>query len=93
MPDCRAYSGLLGGYNPYQPTEYMDKLGTWCNKADFFCSSYLSMKDHTSYVVDNIYTDASKHIFDKIVTAFGIENQYISLHDNYYIKPQSYVFL
>ena len=81
VPDCRAYSGLLGGYNPYQPTEYIDKLGTWCNKADFFCSSYLSMKDHTSYVVDNIYTDASKHIFDKIVTAFGIENQYISLHD------------
>lgn len=81
VPDCRAYSGMLGGYNPYQPTEYIDKLGTWCNKGDFFCSSYLSMKDHTSYVADNIYADASKHIFDKITKAFGIENTFVSLHD------------
>lgn len=81
VPDCRAYSGMLGGYDPYQPTEYIDKLGTWCNKADFFCSSYLSMKDHTSYVADNIYADASKHIFDKIASAFGIENNFVSLHD------------
>ena len=81
VPDCRAYSGLLGGYNPYQPTEYIDKLGTWCNKGDFFCSSHLSMRDHTSYVADNIYGDASKHIFDKITRAFGIENTFVSLHD------------
>ena len=81
VPDCRAYSGMLGGYNPYQPSEYIDKLGTWCNKADFFCSSYLSMKDHVSYVKDEIYAEASKTIFDKIVASFGIENNYISMHD------------
>lgn len=81
VPDCRAYSGMLGGYNPYQTPEYLDKMGTWCNKADFFCSSYLSMRDHTSYVADKIYAEASKTIFDKIVSAFGIENRYISMHD------------
>ncbi len=81
VPDCRAYSGMLGGYNPYQTVKYIDKLGTWCNKADFFCSSYLSMRDHTSYVKDEIYAEASKTIFDKIVRYFGIENRYISKHD------------
>lgn len=81
VPDCRAYSGMLGGYNPYQTAEYIDKLGTWCNKKDFFCSSYLSMTDHTSYVKDGIYAEASKIIFDKIVSAFDIENRYISMHD------------
>ncbi|MBQ3440782.1 cutinase family protein [Candidatus Saccharibacteria bacterium] len=81
VPDCRAYSGMLGGYNPYQTANYIDKLGTWCNKADFFCSSYLSMRDHTSYVVDGLYADASKVIFDKITEAFKLENNYVSLHD------------
>lgn len=81
VPDCRAYSGMLGGYNPYQTSSYINKLGTWCNKADFFCSSHLSMRDHTSYVADKIYAEASKTIFDKIVGAFGIENRYISMHD------------
>ncbi len=81
VPDCRAYSGMLGGYNPYQTASYIDKLGTWCNKADFFCSSHLSMRDHTSYVADEIYAEASKTIFDKIVQAFGIPNRYISMHD------------
>lgn len=81
VPDCRAYSGMLGGYNPYQSADYIDKLGTWCNKADFFCSSHLSMKDHTSYVSDGLYADASKVIFDKITKAFKISNNYVSLHD------------
>lgn len=81
VPDCRAYSGLLGGYQPYQPENWAGKLGTWCNKKDIFCSSYLSIKDHTSYVTDEIYADASKHVFDKITKAFEIENTYVSLHD------------
>ena len=81
VPDCRAYSGMLGGYNPYQSADYIDKLGTWCNKADFFCSSHLSMRDHTSYVTDGIYADASKVIFSKIAQTFKISNNYVSLHD------------
>lgn len=81
VPDCRAYFGMLGWYKPYQPEAYVDKLGTWCNKADFFCSSHLSMRDHTSYVADEIYADASKLIFDKITKALGVSNDFVSLHD------------
>ena len=85
LPDLRTrlpgIFWMLGGYNPYQTANYIDKLGTWCNKADFFCSSYLSMRDHTSYVVDGLYADASKVIFDKITEAFKLENNYVSLHD------------
>lgn len=85
VPDCRAYMGLLGGYKPYEPSSYVGKLGTWCNKADFFCSSHLNMRDHTSYVADKIYDEASKTIFSKIVEAFNIENRYISVHDTAFL--------
>lgn len=85
VPDCRAYSGMLGGYVPYQTADYIDKLGTWCNKGDFFCSSHLNMRDHTSYVADDIYEEASKTIFDKILKAFGIKNTYISSHDTAFL--------
>ena len=81
VPDCRVYEGLLGGYKPYQPEGYFDKLGTWCNKNDIFCSTHFSINAHTSYVKDGLYADASKLIFDKICQAFGIKNNFVSLHD------------
>lgn len=81
VPDCRVYEGLLGGYKPYQPEGYFDKLGTWCNKNDIFCSTHFSINAHTSYVSDGIYDDASKLIFDKICQAFRIKNTFVSLHD------------
>lgn len=81
VPDCRAYEGLLGGYKPYQPEALIDKMGTWCNKMDIFCSTHFSINDHTSYVKDGLYADASKLIFDKICQAFEVKNDYVSLHD------------
>lgn len=81
VPDCRVYEGMLGGYRPYQPEGYVDKLGTWCNKNDIFCSTHFSVNAHTSYVSDGLYTDASKLIFDKICKSFGILNTFVSLHD------------
>ncbi|MBQ3280357.1 cutinase family protein [Candidatus Saccharibacteria bacterium] len=81
VPDCRVYEGMLGGYKPYQPEGYVDKLGTWCNKNDIFCSTHFSVNAHTSYVSDGLYTDASKLIFDKICKSFGILNTFVSLHD------------
>ncbi|MBR3323970.1 cutinase family protein [Candidatus Saccharibacteria bacterium] len=81
VPDCRVYEGMLGSYRPYQPEALVDKMGTWCNHTDIFCSTHLSIKSHTSYVSDGLYADASKLIFDKIVSAFGIKNSYVSLHD------------
>ena len=81
VPDCQAYQGLLGGIDPYQPGGMKDKLGTWCNKFDIFCSSYFSLTDHVSYVKDNLYKDAAKLIFSKITKAFNIKNNYTSEHD------------
>ena len=81
VPDCRVYEGMLGGYKPYQPEGYVDKLGTWCNKNDIFCSTHFSVNAHTSYVSDGLYADASKLIFDKICKSFGILNTFVSLHD------------
>lgn len=81
VPDCHAYQGLLGGIDPYEPSAYRDKLGTWCNKFDIFCSSYFSISSHVSYVKDNLYKDAAKLIFSKITKAFKIKNNYISEHD------------
>ena len=81
VPDCRAYKGMLGSYQPYQPEAYIGKLGTWCNKGDIMCSSHLNISDHLAYVADGLYEDASRVIFDKIAKAFGIENNYSSPHD------------
>ncbi|MDO4526824.1 MAG: cutinase family protein [Candidatus Saccharibacteria bacterium] len=81
VPDCYAYEGMLGSYKPYQPLGYSGKLGTWCNKYDMFCSSYLSIGSHTSYVSDGLYEDASRVIANKIAMAFGTKNRYRSPHD------------
>lgn len=90
VPDCRAYLGKLGTYLPYQPSSFEGKLGTWCNKMDIFCSSYLSIASHTSYVADELYEDASKVIFDKITEAFGIENSYIAPHQTAILIDSTY---
>ena len=81
VPDCHVYEGLLGSYRPYQPEGFVDKLGTWCNKTDIFCSTHFSINSHVSYVSDGLYADASKLIFDKVCQAFKIKNSYVSLHD------------
>lgn len=81
VPDCYAYKGLLGAYIPYEPEAYVGKLGTWCNKRDMFCSSYLSLNDHLAYVSENLFEDASRVIFDKITKHFRIENTITSPHD------------
>ena len=81
VPDCRAYKGMLGGYTPYRPDSLIQKVGTWCNKRDIFCSSYLSISDHVSYITDDLYEDASRVIFDKICKAFNLNNTVSSPHD------------
>lgn len=81
VPDCQAYEGLLGSYRPYQPEGFKDKLGTWCNKYDIFCSSYYSIRSHTSYVADDLYEDASRVIASKVAAAFSVQNEYSSPHD------------
>ena len=81
VPDCYAYEGMLGSYRPYEPLGYSGKLGTWCNKYDMFCSSYLSASSHTSYVSDGLYLDAAKVIAGKVAETFNAELNFISKHD------------
>lgn len=81
VPDCRAYEGMLGARNPYMVAGYEGKVGTWCNRYDILCSSYFSIKSHTSYAEDGLYEDASRYILSKVGASFGIINQYTSPHD------------
>lgn len=81
VPDCQAYKGMLGAYMPYEPSNFTGKVGTWCNKRDIFCSSRFNISDHTAYVSENLYEDASRVIFDKICRAYGLENKVSSPHD------------
>lgn len=71
VPDCYAYSGILGAAIPYQPLGYSGKLGTWCNQNDIICSSGSSIQDHISYVSDQLYPDAARRIVRAIKSAFA----------------------
>ena len=81
VPDCYTYEGLLGSYQPYAPNGFEKKMGTWCNKKDIFCSSYLSISDHTSYVSDNLYEDAARVIAAKVADFYNIKGNVFSPHD------------
>lgn len=81
VPDCRASNGILGARNPYILNGYAGKIGTWCNRYDILCSSYLSVDSHTNYARDGLYEDASRFIMSKIGASFEISNQYTSPHD------------
>ena len=81
VPDCHAHKGLLGAYEPYEPETLIGKIGTWCNKTDIFCSSHLGINDHTKYISDNLYEDAAKVIYSKIINHFGLESKVASDHD------------
>ena len=81
VPDCYAYEGMLGSYQPYLPAGYTGKVGTWCNKYDMFCSSYLSSKSHTSYVADGLYENAAQVIAAAVAKQFEIKDRQYSPHD------------
>ena len=85
VPDCKAFKGLLGAYIPYVSDEYFEKVGTWCNKRDIFCSSKFNIGDHVNYENDNLYEDASRVIYNKIADAFGIEKRSTSPHDTAFL--------
>ena len=70
VPDCQAYFGVLGGYQPYEPVGFAGKLGTWCNQDDIMCSSGWSLTDHSAYVSDNLYYDAAIKIRAAVQSAY-----------------------
>lgn len=81
VPDCQAYEGIIGGYQPYEPSDFAGKLGTWCNKGDIMCSSKFSISNHVAYVSDGLYEDASKMIYYKVAEYFDLENTVATPHD------------
>ena len=70
VPDCQAYFGVLGGYQPYEPVGFTGKLGTWCNQDDIMCSSGWSLADHSAYVSENLYYDAAVKIRAAVRSAY-----------------------
>ena len=75
VPDCRAYEGILGGTNPYQPSSYTDgKVGTWCIYHDIMCSAYINLTDpittHLNYEKDGMYSSAANTIYSKLVSTY-----------------------
>lgn len=72
VSDCYAHEGILGSYQPYQPEDYVGKIGTWCNKSDIMCSSRMSISDHTSYISDNLYAEAATIVVAKVFKFFNI---------------------
>lgn len=70
VPDCHAFEGVLGSQRPYQTQAYHDKIGTWCNASDIMCSSGMSIDDHTAYIAEDLYSDASRKIYQALYDNF-----------------------
>lgn len=81
VPECHAYQGILGGYNPYRAETYIGKIGTWCNAHDVMCTSYLNFENHRSYTSAGLYEDASRVMFNKIANHFALASKVSSPHD------------
>lgn len=84
VPDCHAFEGVLGSQRPYQTTDYIDKIGTWCNASDIMCSSGMNISDHSAYVAEDLYGDASRKIYQKLYDNFHYafpNGRNLSLHD------------
>ncbi len=85
VPNCQVYEGLLKGFKPYSTEEYQGRVGVWCNKDDIFCTPFMNIKSHTSYVEAGLYEDAARVIFDKINRYFGLNSKVSSPHDTVFL--------
>lgn len=73
VPNCQVYEGLLGSYRPYQPTDYADKVGVWCNTKDIMCGAGLSFDDHVAYAAEGLYAQAAAKIAERLAKVFSLE--------------------
>ncbi len=81
VPECHVYEGLLGGMRNYQPSDFIGKLGTWCNKHDIMCSRFFNLGEHLRYIDDGLYEDASRKIYNKIIDHYKLSRTYLAPHD------------
>ena len=70
VPDCYAYEGILGGYQPYQLSGYDGKLLAYCQFHDVICSSYIDIDNlaygHATYDQQGTYARAAADLYDKV---------------------------
>lgn len=68
VPDCYAYQGILGGYQPYHPSGYEGKVYAYCQFHDVICSSYVDINDlaygHATYDEQGTYQRAAGEVYD-----------------------------
>ena len=73
VPDCYAYQGILGGFNPYQPSGYSGKLKAYCQFHDVICSSYIDLGNlaygHATYAQQGTYKRGVQDVFNMIEPA------------------------
>lgn len=51
-PDCRTYTGVFGGRQPYEISSLAGKYSLWCNRDDYICGSSRNPfrnSGHTAY--------------------------------------------
>ncbi|MBR2695541.1 cutinase family protein [Candidatus Saccharibacteria bacterium] len=71
VPDCYAYEGILGGYQPYQPSsEYSGKLKAYCQFHDVICSSFIDLdkliSGHATYAAQGTYKRGIQDVFNMV---------------------------
>lgn len=71
VPDCYAYEGILGGYQPYQPSsEYSGKLKAYCQFHDVICSSAIDLdklvSGHATYAEQGTYKRGIQDVFNMV---------------------------
>ena len=74
VPDCYAYQGILGGYNPYRSSEkHKGKLKAYCQYHDVICSAYIDLDNlaygHASYAEQGTYKRAIQDVYNMIEPA------------------------
>lgn len=71
VPDCYAYQGILGGYQPYQASsEYSGKLKAYCQYHDVICSSFIDLDNlsygHASYDEQGTYLRGVQDVYNML---------------------------
>ncbi|MFV0484871.1 MAG: cutinase family protein [Candidatus Saccharimonadales bacterium] len=71
-PNCHTDSGILGARKPYLSSDFSDKVGLWCNDADFVCGNSKNIfinSGHLDYTNSNGIPSAVKIAMRKIKDA------------------------
>ena len=74
VPDCYAYQGILGGYNPYQySASYSGKLKAYCQFHDVICSSFVDfdklVSGHATYAEQGTYVRGIQDVYNMVTPA------------------------